>query len=95
MSLDLAERRLLHSGTATPFSSTAGRPAISGINVITGGVPSDPGPAGRHSEDGHSDSIRFVRVCSDAIWVEKCRTNIPEYDGPGDATAAWHHCLPG
>ena len=36
MSFDLAEGRLLHSGTATPFSSTAGRPAISGVKVITG-----------------------------------------------------------
>ena len=34
ISLDLANRRLLHSGTFTAFSSAAGRPAISGVNVV-------------------------------------------------------------
>ena len=34
MALDLASRQLLHSGTATVFSSTSGRPVISGFNVI-------------------------------------------------------------
>ena len=35
MSLDLANRRLVHSGTATAFSTTAGRSVLSGIKVIS------------------------------------------------------------
>ena len=36
MSLDLANRQLLHSGTATPFSSTSGSLPVSGVNVVRG-----------------------------------------------------------
>ena len=36
MTLDLASRRLLHSGTATAFSSESGSPSIRGVNVVQG-----------------------------------------------------------
>ena len=35
MTLDLAENRLVHSGTATRFSSAPRVPAVSGVNVVS------------------------------------------------------------
>ena len=35
MTLDLANRQLLHSGTATAFSSTSRKPVINGVSVCS------------------------------------------------------------
>jgi hypothetical protein len=54
------------------------------------GIPPGSDFTGRHSENGHYNTIWTVCVCVHAIWLNECSSNFPKVNGPFVPLCAAH-----